>query len=66
MMKKNNFKILEDQELQNLEFDSDRVQNNIDTTVGVYRFFTDIIELYLPKVVDTMVNLITPNQSEKK
>lgn len=65
-MSNNNFKELEEQELKDIEFDSVGVQNKINSSVNIFRFVTDMIELYIPKVVDTVLNMVSENKDDIK
>ncbi len=56
-MRTNNFKRLEEEEFNNMPEPPAEIQNNIVGQVNIFRFIGDIIDLYLPKVVDLFVQM---------
>lgn len=56
-MSVNNFKKLEEQELENLSMRTDLVQSNINANIGSMRFLTNVLELYFPSVLDLLIGL---------
>lgn len=66
MEKKNNFQLLEDQEFENLDFNSDGIKSGIDSSVGIFRSISDVVELYLPKVFETIIELFKPETKNQK
>lgn len=49
----NNFKRLEDDmEMENLSVRTEGVRNNLESNLGSMRFVTNILELYIPAVID--------------
>lgn len=65
-MKRNNFKELEDSELEKLDFNSTGVQSRINSTMGIVRFVTDVIDLYIPRVLDTVVQMFNGEGKTKE
>lgn len=65
-MSKNNFKELEEQEMANVSFDDVGIQKNINSSMGLIRFVTDIVELYIPNVVETFLSTLSQNKPPKK
>lgn len=57
----NNFKKLEELELENLEMRTDLVKNNISANLGSVRFLTNIVELYFPRIVELFVGMTGGN-----
>jgi len=53
----NNFKKLEQLEIEKLSMRSDLIKQRISSNMGAVRFVTDIIELYFPKMIDLFVGL---------
>jgi len=53
----NNFKKLELEEESRLSMDTDRVRNGITSNISAFRFITDIVELYFPRMLDLFVGL---------
>ncbi len=67
---KNNFKKLEQEELAELdkiEFTniSNKVKNKIDGNTRLVRLIGDIFSLYLPKLVDTLTDLLGNDDKSK-
>ncbi len=65
-MRTNNFKRLEEEEFNNMPEPPAEIQNNIVGQVNLFRFIGDIIELYLPKVVDLFVQMSGGDQSSAR
>lgn len=53
----NNFKKLEELQLQGLSADTEKIKSNISANIGAFRFITDVIELYFPRMVDLFIGL---------
>lgn len=64
----NNFKKLEDLEMENVSVKSDLIKSNIGANLGSLRFITNIVELYFPMIVNLFVGLTggEPGGFEKK
>lgn len=56
-MRKNSFKELEELELQEVSMKTENIRNGINSDIGMVRYFTEIIDLYFPKVMDLFVSL---------
>jgi len=55
----NNFKKLEEMELQNVaNVNTESIKNGISSNLGSIRFVTNIVELYFPKVVDIILGMM--------
>lgn len=62
-MEKNNWKELEKNEISKLEksgFDesSNRIKNEIEGNIGVFKFLGDLFELFIPKIFDSIINAL--------
>jgi len=57
----NNFKKLEEIELQKLTMRDDVVKSNITANLSSVRFLTNIVELYFPRIVEIFVGLTGGN-----
>lgn len=68
-MRVNNFKkLMEEDEEAHYPNLSSQVQNNVENTLGIFRFFGQIVEVFLPKVVDTFIAMSSsdaPNRDEE-
>lgn len=53
----NNFKKLEELEMEQLEMRSELVKSNISANLGSVRFLTNIVELYFPRIVELFVGM---------
>lgn len=53
----NNFKRLEEIEMENLLMRTEDVRSNIDSNLGSIKFVTNILELYFPTVIDLFLGL---------
>lgn len=62
---KNNFKKLEEEEFEHLAFGGQDIKNNIGSTMDLFRFVTDVLELYVPNVVETFVNIVSGKNKPK-
>lgn len=55
-MRVNNFKkLMEEDEETHYPNLSSQVQTNVENTLGIFRYFGQIVEVFLPKVVDTFI-----------
>jgi hypothetical protein len=63
-MTRNNFKELEELLSKDKEFTLQKVQNNLVATRNLFGFLGDIIELFLPKIMDVIINLSGGNVKE--
>lgn len=55
-MRVNNFKQMgEEDEGDYYPNLSSQVQANVESTLGIFRFFGQVVEVFLPKVVDTII-----------
>lgn len=64
-MLNNNFEELERNNLENLREPSKDVKRNVDSTVGIFRFVGDIVDLFLPKLMDIFLH-VTGGEGKKK
>lgn len=53
----NNFKKLQDLEMENVSIKSDVIKSNIGANLGSLKFVTNIVELYFPMIIDLLVGL---------
>lgn len=53
----NNFKKLQDLEMENVSIKSDVIKSNIGANLGSLKFITNIVELYFPMIIDLLVGL---------
>lgn len=54
----NNFrKLIEEEEAKNAQTAKD-LRHNVSSSIGVFRFFGDIVELYIPRLFSMMVNML--------
>ncbi|MEE9439909.1 MAG: hypothetical protein V3V14_12960 [Saprospiraceae bacterium] len=65
-MKKNNFKELEELELEGLSISSDKILNGISADIGILRYISEVVELYFPKIIDLFVGLAGANTQQDK
>lgn len=56
-MAKNNFKELEKLLSENKEFTFEKVKNNIVSSRNLFGFIGDIIELFIPRIIDVFVGM---------
>ena len=54
---KNSFKELERLELEGRNVPLNKIQNNITSNLGLFKFMGDIMELFFPRMVDLIVRL---------
>ena len=54
---RNNFKELEELEMQNISMPSDAIKSGISSDIGILRFVSSIVEMYFPKLADLFVGL---------
>ena len=57
MMGINNFKNLEKEEFNTFDPSINRIRNNVIGSLGLFKLIADSIELFLPNVVDTFLNM---------
>ena len=55
--RKNSFKELEKIEMEDISMRKDVIRRGIDSDIGIIRYFTSVIELYFPKVLDLLLML---------
>ena len=55
--RKNSFKELEKLEMEDVSMRKDVIRRGIDSDIGIIRYFTAVIELYFPKVLDLLLML---------
>lgn len=53
----NNFKKLQELEMENVSIKSDVIKSNIGANLGSLKFITNIVELYFPMIIDLLVGL---------
>jgi len=53
----NNFKKLEKEEMQHVSMNAEKVRTGITANIGAFKFITDIVELYFPRMIDLFVGL---------
>lgn len=63
-MTRNNFKELEELLSKDKEFTLQKVQNNLVGTRNLFGFLGDIIELFIPKIMDVIINLSGGDMTE--
>ncbi len=63
-MKINNFKELEKLEMEEVDFCGDKILSGITSDIGIFRYITEIIEVYIPKIFEMFVDL-TGGKSER-
>ena len=66
---KNNFKKLEEDLISQYGEPPSKVKDNIDGTFGIFRAFGDIVELFIPKMLDLFLSLFgahSDNSSSSK
>lgn len=61
----NNFKKLEEEEYEHLAFGSQDIKNNIGSTMDLFRFVTDVVELYVPNILETFVSIVSGKNKPK-
>lgn len=60
----NNFQRLMEEEEKNSPQPPPFVQNNVEGSLDMFRFIGKIVEVYLPKFSDLLVNLVGGSESE--
>lgn len=66
-MRVNNFKkLMEEDEEAHYPNLSSQIQTNVENTLGIFRFFGQIVEVFLPKVVDTFIAMSGGDPTEKE
>ena len=59
----NNFRrIIEEEEVKNAEEAKD-LRKNLNNSISVFRFFGDIVELYIPRIFSMLVNMLGGNET---
>ena len=53
----NNFKKLQEQELNNVEFRTNSIKSGISSSMNAFRFVGDMLDLFIPKVLGIFVNM---------
>lgn len=53
----NNFKKLQEQELDKVEFRSNSIKSGISSSMSAFRFVGDMLDLFIPKVIGIFVNM---------
>jgi hypothetical protein len=56
-MEKNNFKLLEQELMNEKEAQIVRVQNNINYNRTLFQSIGDIVELFFPKIIDVFIRM---------
>jgi hypothetical protein len=62
----NNFKELQKIQEEQYKLNLNKIQNQMDSNIGLIGVFSQVIEMYLSKVVDCMLNLAGANSEEKE
>lgn len=60
----NNFQRLMEEEEKNSPQPPPFVQNNVENSLGMFRFIGQIVEVYLPQLSGMLVNLVGGSESE--
>jgi hypothetical protein len=63
-MRSNNFKRLMEEEEARYEAPPPKVTRNVEQTTGIFSFAANIIEIFLPKVVDVFVAMSGGKEEE--
>lgn len=70
MSEKNGWKEREKREIENAKDPSPDIKKNVKGTQGVFQLMAEMMELYLSKILDTLISLIggshSNNNEEKK
>lgn len=53
----NNFKKLEELELAQVEFEPEQVKSNIAASMNIFRFIGDILEHFIPNIVNMFIHM---------
>ena len=56
-MRVNNFKELEKEEMQKIDSSLQRIKSNVNSNLGFFQFFGDMIEMFLPRLAGILVHL---------
>ena len=62
---KNNFKKLEEDLISRHGEPPSKVKKNIDSTFGIFRIMADILDLFIPKMIQLFVNLAGGEKNPK-
>lgn len=65
-MRTNNFKRLIEEEEARYEIPPPEISRNVEQTTGIFSFAADIIEVFLPKVLDVFVAMSGGEEKEKE
>ena len=63
-MSRNNFEELEELLTKDRDQSLEKVQNNLLGTRSVFGFLGDLIELFIPRIMDVFVQITSADQSE--
>ena len=55
--RKNSFKELEKLEMEEVSMRKDVIKKGIDSDIGIMRYFSSILELFFPKLLDLVISL---------
>lgn len=62
----NNFKELEKMELAQVKYKHDVIKSSISSNMGGIRLFSDMLEHFIPRAIDVLVNLTGGNITRSK